>query len=786
MILMQAPGPNLTFGGMPSGSTYVSSQYSLIYITNSSVADQTALAAAGCYTLSPFGGWGTYGFPTLAALYATDSVTNLFAVGQVGFPEYTMAVVYADPVAANNGTWSKTATGAGTGNWSYINAIPSSGAIAAAASAAIAVAQALVAQAASGAATSAATTAQSAMAAVLTAVAMGTLQSFPSTAAALATGVVGLAVTANGSGGTNGTNFTGTFTGGGGSGAQFQFAVTSGAVVPSSIVLTSKGSGYTSTPTPVFTASSGLTGVTATVTTGANTVSGQYFSVINTTTGAIDVYLNSAGAAVYQFSLFTGLSAIPPESGWSYAVLDSLRHFLFGANTAGVFSANKQNQPLGTFQINGVAIENAIFQPTYPESGFLVVVVDSLKKLVWGITTQFAVVTPNGSVNQVTSPLADATYMVDTIIDGSGNSQIRSHSRADGTRRQLTTTGNNLNPTLDPAGNVLFQRYPVGGSAFVPYWSPANGSKPIAPILPTGIIDCYGDSITAGNGSGTPWVTQLAAATNRTVNNFGIPGQITTQVAARQGALPVTLTAGATIPTSGGVTLSLNVLLMSTLADASTRNMTGTLGGVHGTLTRTASDTSGNTEVYTFVRDTTGSTVTLLTGARFYPDQAAANAGDVQIFFAATNDLLYQGSMTSAQVTAQILANYEAAAQYQTSYIGGRLWVSMMNRSTEPAGSANFTTVMNTNAALAAAAPAYGAKFLDARSYMCVGINGNTTTQAMFDLGLTPTAQDLIDIGNNVIPTQLRATGDIIHPDQAGNTAYCNFFLANGLVATGF
>lgn len=53
MIMMLAPAPGMTFSGMPSGTVYVSNQYSLIFITNGSVADQNALTAADCQTLVP-------------------------------------------------------------------------------------------------------------------------------------------------------------------------------------------------------------------------------------------------------------------------------------------------------------------------------------------------------------------------------------------------------------------------------------------------------------------------------------------------------------------------------------------------------------------------------------------------------------------------------------------------------------------------------------------------------------------------------------------------------------
>jgi hypothetical protein len=70
MILMQAPAANLSFGVMPSGQTYVSDQNALIYITNNSTADQTALASFGCLTLTSI---SQVSFPQVCAQTADAS-----------------------------------------------------------------------------------------------------------------------------------------------------------------------------------------------------------------------------------------------------------------------------------------------------------------------------------------------------------------------------------------------------------------------------------------------------------------------------------------------------------------------------------------------------------------------------------------------------------------------------------------------------------------------------------------------------------------------------------------
>ena len=122
MILMVAPGPNMSFGAQPSGAAYVSDDVGLVKILNDSAADQVSLRSAGCFTLSPFGGWGNFSFHTLADLYAAD--TGAIIPGIVGYPRYVTATVFDDGILDNIGTWYKTGTGNGAGNWTQQDGAP--------------------------------------------------------------------------------------------------------------------------------------------------------------------------------------------------------------------------------------------------------------------------------------------------------------------------------------------------------------------------------------------------------------------------------------------------------------------------------------------------------------------------------------------------------------------------------------------------------------------------------------------------------------------------------------
>lgn len=138
-------------------------------------------------------------------------------------------------------------------------------------------------------------------------------------------------------------------------------------------------------------------------------------------------------------------------------------------------------------------------------------------------------------------------------------------------------------------------------------------------------INAYGDSLTAGNQDGLqgPWplALQTALGNGYTVNNYGIGGQLSTQIAIRAGgvSLPVTMTGNVVSSGAGlGTAIALTALNGAAIAGTSTANdpdyrflsnsgnnnatlLYGTLCGVHGLMKRTATGGPPSTaETYTF------------------------------------------------------------------------------------------------------------------------------------------------------------------------------------------
>ena len=118
---------------------------------------------------------------------------------------------------------------------------------------------------------------------------------YRTTADALSQGVQGYTALVGGSGGANGT-FDIAFSGGAGTGAAGRFTVTGGALT--SILITSKGTGYTSEPAMSFAASAGLTGASATAIIAPLTANNELFAVLADGADQVyKVYRNNAGSA---------------------------------------------------------------------------------------------------------------------------------------------------------------------------------------------------------------------------------------------------------------------------------------------------------------------------------------------------------------------------------------------------------------------------------------------------------------------------------------------------------
>ncbi|RWQ35853.1 MAG: SGNH/GDSL hydrolase family protein [Mesorhizobium sp.] len=273
-------------------------------------------------------------------------------------------------------------------------------------------------------------------------------------------------------------------------------------------------------------------------------------------------------------------------------------------------------------------------------------------------------------------------------------------------------------------------------------------------VLPSQDVACYGDSLTQSG-----LATALSTALGRSVANRGYGSQNSFQIAMRQGGLGVKVRiSGNQIATGANTITHFNGAAVSgsaggmltqllTRKDANTTlTIQAEIAGVIGTVTRTATGGPPSTaEVYTFTPDV-GQTVPVTCP----PDsamvvQSQADAALTQVIWVGRNDRGIDINSWS------IIANVRAMVSRLTA--AGKRFVILgfhngTNYPDEWVGGALYGQIIAAHTELAAAFPA---NFFDVRRYLI--------DKGLADAGITPTAQDLIDIANDVVPRSLMTDG---------------------------
>jgi hypothetical protein len=357
------------------------------------------------------------------------------------------------------------------------------------------------------------------------------------------------------------------------------------------------------------------------------------------------------------------------------------------------------------------------------------------------------------------NPLVDSSgggrdnsiYLLALVVDTAGKFQIELVDRVTSAAIWTTTgTGNKSNPTFG-YGNIVRYFDDAGGS-MIEMYVPIAGGAP-RPVLPNNILSTLGDSLTESHpiDTGSPpnsWQMMLSAMLGGvTVNNYGIQGQTSIEIAARQGGAPSLLTVtGNQIPASGSVVVTAYSvdLLYNVGVVTGSPSLTGTLAGIPGTLTTSVSNARGGT--YTFTRTSSGSAAACSANTPFIPDLGVAHAGDIQSYIYGRNN----------PVLADILASLAASVGYLTP-LSRRFFVgSVLNQLTETIGTAGYNGIASINAGIRAA---YPDNYVDLASPP----TPDEIAWVTANYGYVLTSQDSTDIANGTFPTGMRPTGDITH-----------------------
>ncbi|SHF06002.1 hypothetical protein SAMN02745157_1541 [Kaistia soli DSM 19436] len=157
--------------------------------------------------------------------------------------------------------------------------------------------------------------------------------------------------------------------------------------------------------------------------------------------------------------------------------------------------------------------------------------------------------TASSSAPVLASAVVAPSHIVEVLDDGSGMAQIYKRSRAGGIRTALTTSGPNGVPALLPDGDTILYPSTRSGSRTLYAQSILTGGEVLAESGP--------ELVGFGNSLMDPGFLPSLTPLGYTVDIEGRSGQRDDHIAARMGAVPVTLVvSGNTIPTSGNVAVS--------------------------------------------------------------------------------------------------------------------------------------------------------------------------------------------------------------------------------------
>lgn len=255
-------------------------------------------------------------------------------------------------------------------------------------------------------------------------------------------------------------------------------------------------------------------------------------------------------------------------------------------------------------------------------------------------------------------------------------------------------------------------------------------------------VSAYGDSMTQGAyGGGDTFPELLATETGLEIENLGLSGSTSTEIAIRAGGLVplVTLTGGAIPAGTSGAAASVNLTGPWSSPTSSDRTYTGTLRGIPGTLTY---DCSAGT--WSFARATSGSEIEIPDRTPFLVDDGQGYHLRRQVFWAGRND------DPKADAAANIIAQIDRYERLGVDF----LVISCFNTESEPSGTTAYDNVIALNEAVQARAPR---EFVDLR--------GRMIREGLDIAGITPTGADTLAISEDRIPDSLSFDGTHTNAD---------------------
>jgi hypothetical protein len=247
----------------------------------------------------------------------------------------------------------------------------------------------------------------------------------------------------------------------------------------------------------------------------------------------------------------------------------------------------------------------------------------------------------------------------------------------------------------------------------------------------------------------------MGTTLNVDTRNYGIGGQRSNSIAARQGGTPATIAvAGNTIPASGPVTVTPSMVIYSNSSGTGVSTGTGKLAGIAGTL---AYDNAAQTT--TFTRTTPGTAVWAPPTSVWVSDESVLNRGQITVIWSGRNSIR---TVEPADIVKLIRSMVDHLKALDKRYLILEIAPEVGQEDLLPAPTTNRVRMDSLNAMLAAEFPH---AFVPVASYL--------RGPALADSGITPTTQDTNDIANGQTPASFRS--DTLHLNAAGNAAVARY-----------
>lgn len=278
-----------------------------------------------------------------------------------------------------------------------------------------------------------------------------------------------------------------------------------------------------------------------------------------------------------------------------------------------------------------------------------------------------------------------------------------------------------------------------------------------------GAIAMVGDSLAASHNLAESLNTLLPGVN---VYKRAWNGETSDGILWRLGALPTYWTvAGGTIP-AGTTPVTVTTTQKLALPDFAT-NYTGSLNGVPGVIRH---DGAGGFE---FTRTTAGASTPAPNRILFDTSWTATTATHILGIIMGRNDVSLGSVGVDSDVASHVAGNFVRLVDWMVAQKKIFFVMGTINRTNEPRGHARHSMVVELNDLVRGLFPG---NFIDVRRYLI--------DQCIYDLGITPTPEDLENIANDCPPPSVMV--DITHYTDAAAAMISEKLLKPWLIGKGY